>query len=279
MTAIAAIGGLVSAASSRVLATSRCRGSDDFDVPDADVRDAGSVADGAGLDRLFLRACGRVSAASVGVAGWTRTGAKDGLAEAVAAGGAVDLVGVGRALGDADGVRDGLAEGVLLGPEVVGEGVGVGVALGVADDVGVGVPLGVPDGVAEAVAVGVSVGAADDDGVAEVGVAEDAGVDEPETGAASAGRMTATVEILPAWPDWMLAETSRLRACTAATAAVPAAGEQIRAAPAHAVMAPSTVSVLQPADRWGVADGASGSWWPSPTDIGPPYLDCPGHSI
>ena len=263
MTTIAAIGGLVFAVSARVLATSRCLGSDDSDVPEAGVLDAGVIADGTGLDRLFCRACGRESAASVGVAGWTCTGAKDGSGEPAAAGGAVDLVGDGRALGDADGVRPGLGVGLGLRTEGVGDGAGVGVAVGVADDVGVGVVVGVPEGVAEAVAVGESEGAADDDGVAEAGAAEgaaeDAGVDEPGTGATSAGRMAATVEILPAWSDWTLADPSRLPARVIAAAAGPAAGEQARAAAAQAVMAPSTVSVLRAADRSGVDDRARDS--------------------
>jgi hypothetical protein len=216
----------------------------------------------------------------------------------------VDLVGDGSALGVTDGVRDGLGVGVGLGREGLGDGVGVGVAVGVADDVGVGVAVGAPEGVADAVGVGVSVGAADDvgaaevgaadEGAAEVGAADDAGVDELETGAASAGRMTATVEILPAGPDWTLVDTSTLRARTNATVAVPVPGEQARAAPAQAVIAPSTVSVLRPRlpnrplltpcgrgagslspDPSGVADGVSDSCWPSPTDIGPPCLDDP----
>ncbi|HXB47934.1 MAG TPA: hypothetical protein VNW50_09235 [Streptosporangiaceae bacterium] len=255
MTAIAAIGGLVFAVSSRVPATSRRPEAGRAEVLEAGLLEAGAVADAAGLDPLLClacRVCDRESAASVGVADWTSTtGAKVGSGEpALAGGGAADLVGDGPALGGTDGVRDGLG----LGLDGLGDGVGVGVAVGVADDVGVGVVVGAPEGVAEAVAVGVSVGAADGDGAAEDGSAEDgsaegAGVDEPETGATSAGRMTATVEILAAGPDWTLAGTSPVRARSTVAAAVAAPGVQARAAAAQAVIAPRTVSAVRPALR------------------------------
>ena len=131
-----------------------------------------------------------------------------------------DLAGDGLALG---GVRDGLGvglDGLGVGFGVDGSGVGVGV--------GVGVAVAVAEGVGEAVAVGVPVGAADEDALAE-------------TGAVSAGRMTAMVEILAASPPG--------RARTTAAPADPAApGEQARTAAAQAAMALRTVTALRPTD-------------------------------
>jgi len=108
----------------------------------------------------------------------------------------------------------------------------------VADDDGVS--DGVPDD-------GVADDGAADDGAAGDGAAEAVGVDEPETGAASAGRMTATVEILAARPGRTLAGTAPGRAVRTVAAADPVPGEHVRAAAAHALMAPTTVSALQPA--------------------------------
>jgi hypothetical protein len=93
----------------------------------------------------------------------------------------------------------------------------------------------------------------------------------------------------------MLADTSPVRSRTTAAAAIPAPGEQARAAAAQAVMAPRAANAARPAvgsqplptpcgpgagsvwsaDRSGVADGASGTCWLSPADIGPPCLDYP----
>lgn len=261
VTAIAAIGGLVFAVSLKVLATSRRPGSAGPDVLDAGVREAGAVAAGAGLDRFFCRVCrvcGRESEASVGVADWTcTTGAKVGSgAPALTGGGATDLVGDGPALGGTDGVPDGL--GLGLGDGL--DGRGDGVAVGVADDVGVGVVVGASEGEAEAVAVGVTVGdGAAEDGAAEDGAAEGAGADELETGVVSAGRMTATVEILAARPDLRLADTSAVRTRSSGAAAVPVPGVQARATAAQAAMAPRTVIAVRPALRS----------WPLSTPCGP----------
>jgi hypothetical protein len=206
--------------------------------------------------------------------GTCATGAKAGSgAPAVAGGG--KKVGDGRALADAEGVRDGFGVGLRDGLDELGVGVAVGLADGVG--VGVGLAVGVADGVGDAVALGVTVGESDGDGVAEDAVpgdgvvegevaedgavedwaAEVVAVDEPGTGVAPPGRMTATVEILAAGPGWTLACTPPVLARR--TTAVPAAGQQARVAAVQAVKVPMTVSALRPA----------------PADIRPPCLDYP----
>ena len=174
--------------------------------------------------------------ASEGVADWaSTTGAKTGSGEPAVA----DVVGDGWALGGAEGVRDGF--GVGLGR--LGDGVAVG------EDDGVAVADGEADGVG--VAAGVAVGVAGDDGVSDGvpadGAAADVGVDEPEAGAASAGRIIATVEILAAGPGGTLACTAPALADETPAAAVPATGAHVRPTAAHALMAATTVSALRPA--------------------------------
>jgi len=209
-----------------------------------------------------------VITASEGVADWaSTTGAKTGSGEPAVA----DVVGDGWALGGAEGVRDGFGVGLgRLGDGVaVGEDDGVavgeddGVAVGEDDGVAVGeddgVAVGEDDGVAVAdgeadgvgVAAGVAVGVAGDDGVSDGvpadGAAADVGVDEPEAGAASAGRIIATVEILAAGPGGTLACTAPALADETPAAAVPATGAHVRPTAAHALMAATTVSALRPA--------------------------------
>jgi len=201
-----------------------------------------------------------VITASEGVADWaSTTGAKTGSGEPAVA----DVVGDGWALGGAEGVRDGfgvglgrLGDGVAVGEDdgvAVGEddGVAVGEDDGVAvgEDDGVAVADGEADGVG--VAAGVAVGVAGDDGVSDGvpadGAAADVGVDEPEAGAASAGRIIATVEILAAGPGGTLACTAPALADETPAAAVPATGAHVRPTAAHALMAATTVSALRPA--------------------------------
>ena len=182
------------------------------------------------------RVCVPVITASEGVADWaSTTGAKTGSGEPAVA----DVVGDGWALGGAEGVRDGF--GVGLGR--LGDGVAVG------EDDGVAVADGEADGVG--VAAGVAVGVAGDDGVSDGvpadGAAADVGVDEPEAGAASAGRIIATVEILAAGPGGTLACTAPALADETPAAAVPATGAHVRPTAAHALMAATTVSALRPA--------------------------------
>jgi hypothetical protein len=276
VTAMAAIGGLLFAGASTAAAASRCGGSDGREA-----LAAGVVADGTGLrGRLVCRVCrvcrggACVSAATVGAVGWTwATGAKAGSGEP-------------EVLGDADGGRDGLRLGLGdrldglgdrldgLGDRLdgLGDGLGVGLAVGVADGAGVAVAIGVVEGVGGAVAVGVTVGAADGDGSADDGAAEGepvedgAGEDEPVedgagedaddedaddevgAGAASAGTMIATVEIVAAGPGMTPAIAPPARARSTGAAA-PAPGEQASAATAQAVTAPRIVRALRLAAR------------------------------